>query len=146
MATQIMDVTMAIARFAGDDMSNLDDKLREIAEDVFRAGVGTQADDIKHSEKAYLNLQKHYTTEAISQIKQAFKDENYIQVPETVINDDGSMDVRYAKKVLQNGVPLMTGQEWYEKFQNEISEWGLGAYSGDLDSVIEAAEKASGLI
>lgn len=47
---------------------NLDHEwLDEILHDTFIYGVGAQSDDIKHSEKAYLNLQKH----AIEEAKQA---------------------------------------------------------------------------
>lgn len=42
--------------------------LDEILEEVFRAGVGSQADDIKGNDKAYLNLQKHYVAKAKQQI------------------------------------------------------------------------------
>jgi hypothetical protein len=37
-------------------------KLAEILEQVFTYGVGTQSEDIKDNEKAYLNLQKHAIT------------------------------------------------------------------------------------
>ena len=91
----------------------------------------------------------------VADIKQALKDENYIQIPETVeywnkIDGDNWVDVRYAHKVKRNGVELMSGQEWYNRFSAELKHLmsrgdGETWMGWDCGEVREAAKKASGI-
>lgn len=119
---------------------SLDDKLREIL------GLVLHAD-----------LKSDLIDSMVASIKQAFTNEGWVELrlaevrpwKETVknLNELTGSDVSLTEAYKQN---LMTGQEWYDRFEREIGEWGLGAYSVEyrrvkLDSVLEAAKKAAGL-
>lgn len=75
------------------------------------------------------------TDEEITQIKQVFIDEGYI---ETSFKNDEHVE-RYAKALARGR--LMTGQEWYDRFYKELD------IDGDVNlvDVVRAAKKASGL-
>ena len=38
---------------------------------------------------------------------------------------------------------VMTGQEWYERFSDELDSWAATANTGDCNAVLLAAKKAS---
>lgn len=40
---------------------------------------------------------------------------------------------------------LMTGQEWLDRFSDELDEWAASAYSQDCNAVLQAARRASGI-
>lgn len=105
----------------------LDDKLREILENTaIQAGVPP-------------------VDEAINQIKQAFADEGYVNIPmvETVTRfERGHVPEIY----MVNGKEVMTGQEWYDRFAHELEveldhkidrTWNIAIY--------KAAKRAAGL-
>lgn len=116
-------------------MSNVDNKLRYILEDWY---PGTQYSDV------------------IPQIKQAFSEAGYIngidyadwltrrqRIPEGL---RGYMDFVAKNKGLKVPPRLMTGQEWYDRFEKEYRK--LGGYPDDVNinsNAMEAARKASGV-
>lgn len=108
-------------------MSNLDDKLREIIYQCLRVeNVGVQA--IGGIRPIIVG-----DDETIAQIKQAFADEQNLVMRGVVDPKEGG---------------LLTGQEWYEKFEKEWQRSIEGRYF-DGDSLAkatqEAAKRAAGL-
>jgi len=117
-------------------MTNLDDKLREMLEIVHEGCKLTRPCPVEN--------------QAVRAIKEAFADEGYIQIPsvtEVVDDDKGThLEVR--------GVRVMTGQEWYDRFEKEASSNNFDEIaSGRMRQVfinlnnayLEAAKKAAGL-
>lgn len=70
----------------------------------------------------------------VEKVKKAFADVGYEQ---RVLGRDFTARVNLAE--------VMTGQEFYDRFEKEITGWSMGAYGRDLRSVLLAAKKASGL-
>ena len=88
--------------------------------------------------------------EDVAQIKQAFADEGYVQMPQV------EMITRFesGKKpelFMVNGKEVMTGREWYERFEKELGEpqtfagYGYDSVGYDEDDVLAAAKRASGV-
>lgn len=97
-------------------VSNLDDKLRDIL------GVRDQKDEL------------------VAQIKQAFADERYIQIPDKI------RTIRITEELDELPTGFMTGQEWFQRFNYEFkgTRW-YDQLTGSHDEVIEAAKKAAGI-
>lgn len=137
-------------------MSDLDDKLKKIKVPVYLAGQGTYGEPL--------------TEENIAQIKQAFADAGYRQEQQLVdiIAQQGielkrlqmtpAPTYRMVGKVDYNpeGTPIervMTGQEWYDKFEKEynyLATEPFRGYSREIGQMItdraqKAAKKAAGL-
>ena len=93
----------------------IDDKLKEILDTAHSIGKNGHPlnDDL-----------------LVAQIKAAFADEGYIQIAPT-----SQAHIKHANK--------MTGQEWYERFSDELDSWAATANTGDCNAVLLAAKKAS---
>lgn len=76
-------------------------------------------------------------TDTIAQIKQAFAEANYIEIP------DDSQEVE-ALAAWHSGV-LLTGQEWLDKFLAEADKGEKWIDTGDYFKALEAAKRAAGL-
>lgn len=86
-------------------------------------------------------VEKYENTDSdvlVAQIIQAFKDEGWVKV-----------DLRYTPPmdVFTTNPKYMTGQEWYERFENELGNTVVSA--DNVPAVVlackESAKKASGL-
>ncbi len=110
---------------------SLDDKLREI---LHQAGYGSEM--IYETDDAL-----------VAQIKQAFADGGYVQVPK---------EVQETWREYNRMAGYMTGQEWYDRFQIELArdqtKWEINHLSEvpkflgkRTVYVLEAAKKAAGL-
>jgi hypothetical protein len=123
-------------------MSDTDQKLREILEtgcDVTTAPGGEAIGTVDVPD------------ETIEEIKQAFADAGYIQLPNlkpgdyitinagtVMINRDGTM----------TPVTRMTGQEWFDRFEKELRGFTFADNHDSRESVNqcwEAAKRAAGL-
>lgn len=110
-------------------MSDLDDKLSEILEDV---------SDFSHDGE-YIGDKN-----VVAQIKQAFADTGYIRP-----GRHETVNQRLREKVV-NG-ELMTGQGWYDRFQKDLI-YQLGTTgqlhardSAMMELVLKAAKRAAGI-
>lgn len=117
-----MGATQAGAEFATEkQMSNLDDKLREILVQVMPMNMSSS-----HRQTAI---------DAIAQIKQAFADEN---VPY------GTGEFSFAEKAANEG--YMTGQSWYDRFKEALrTAEPYDSNTVEWDEIDRVAKKASGL-
>jgi len=87
-----------------------------------------------------LNLASFGDDELLSQldvdnIRQIFIDDGWSKRPSVTIHDDA---------ISKQSDHFMSGEAWYDRFERELEPWSGGAYSGDLDSVLLAAQKATG--
>lgn len=113
---------------------SLDDRLKEILKEHRSFAMHSAGDGVA----------MHNSDEAIAQIKQAFADNNYVQLPTVRKEIDEGITV--------NGKIVMTGQEWFDRFEVETAKITTGSkgWTGYLDNYgvddfLEAAKKASGL-
>ena|ERR1035437_8248663 len=104
-------------------MSTLDDKLQDI-------------------------LRKHNVVapRIISEIKQAFKDEGYQPIATPVLSSEDNINHYYFDRTDKTWKvkpeKYMTGQEWYERFENEFTKLGTG---GLREEILGLAKKAAGI-
>ena len=98
-------------------MSDIDEKLREIIVNLLDTGMPNSISQ----------------DEAHKQIKQAFADAGY------------SYQERNLFKGLKLARTVMTGQEWYERFDRELDDYA--DISGDVSysDCLKAAKRAAGL-
>jgi hypothetical protein len=99
-------------------MSDLDDKLREILADLVWTYDPSRRGD------GYL--------EHITQIKQAFADEGYDKHDWSITPSSVQID----------GVPHMTGQEFYSRFENLVSEAKKDIKFNGVDTKVRLTSKA----
>lgn len=90
------------------------------------------------------------------QIKQAFKDEGWI-APEDFAPDDSTEIAEYGDvqprplnradffKFSTDYRPLMTGQEWYDRFEKEMTAYTASHDQPMKEEALKAAKKAAGL-
>lgn len=85
----------------------IDDRLREILKRPHQDSMGTM-------------VMMFPTQKMLDQIKQAFKDEGWVKVPEvqtvTRYERGGNSEV-----IMVNGKYVMTGKEWYNRFLRELN-------------------------
>ena len=86
--------------------------------------------------------------EVTKRIVQVFEDEGWVRI-ETP-SETQKREWEEAHKLFQGD--LLTGQEWYERFVNELEAYGSTMYDKSIDtlfyfesSVLKAAKRASGL-
>jgi hypothetical protein len=136
-------------------MSELDEKLKEIAQELYQNGGADAVMEEIHA---------NHVAEAISQIKQAFKEAGWKQVG--IVGNVIEKVADRHEYVGANGrpnIPIMTGQEWYDRFKKELESVELpsmpsvlNAYGDELDKgrwratttaveIMKAAKKAAGL-
>lgn len=94
----------------------MDERLREIIESLEFEG---------HTYKT--------APKAIAQIKQAFAEEGWCAPIHFIDRGDG---------IKVSAEQVMTGQEWYDRFEKEIRKNGKADFNKEL---LEAAKKAAGL-
>lgn len=119
-------------------MSSLDDKLKEILQAVWK-------DDNMYFANEGLDYDlEGNSSGAITLIKRAFQESGYVHIPQVEIvtkYERGSKP----NVIMVNGNEVMTGAEWYERF-NWFLPKELPETSDTIVSVIrEAAKRASGL-
>jgi hypothetical protein len=135
-----------------DPSSSLHTKLQTILDDVFMAGLGIAgADDIEPEDhdRAILNTQKHYTTEGMAQILQAFEEANWTppipEIEEDITTEYTISSVEVIEpntaRVKINGKVYMTGQQFYDRFKAEL---GFSAATR-TEVVLKAAKRAAGV-
>lgn len=82
-------------------------------------------------------LQEIWVTKSIAAIKQAFEDEGWRQ---STIAPEG----KYGPFHTFDGKELMTGQEWYDRFEKELLNFAKIKHR-ITDDVLNIAKKASNL-
>ena len=89
---------------------------------------------------AIIDARLRLTNGVIEQIKQAFKDEKYIQIPK---------EVEETWRTYNHMAGFMTGQEWYDRFIKELIKLHgkelVGTQEIHIFEVMKAAKKASGI-
>lgn len=79
------------------------------------------------------------TEYTISQIKQAFAEEGYVYLEDDVEVKDNIIRVK--------DLHLMTGQEWYSRFEKIVNEWpAYKPINPVRKTMLDIAKKASGLL
>lgn len=99
-------------------MDELDKKLKEILDTFVGIGQGLDPDGSASDEE-----QKNELYGSLPDIKQAFKDAGYIHLP----NSQGKNVTIYTS---DNPEPLMTDQEWREKFAEAEANKDGHSYDG----------------
>lgn len=108
-------------------MTDLDDKLIKLLHQYANYRSGNH------------DLDDHEATKVASQIKQAFADEHYVQVPAKIKN------LRFNEDLEELPKGYMTGQEWYTKFLKEANKLKMKNFDLMTDFYLEAAKRAGGL-
>lgn len=132
-------------------MSDLDDKLVDILR--WCKEHETWNDFLKKSGKMEPEVGDYTSVEATSlqSIKQALTDEGYIKLPYAVKDKDNNIYIGSGKAFTTDHKELMTGQEWYERFEKELPDTELKAYLPSADiaykrsKVMEVAKRAAGI-
>ena len=110
-------------------MSNLDDKLKEAIRYI--------ANEDGYAEIEDLDV-------AIAKIKQAFKDEGYLPFKPYGEVPEGQKQPEWWSKT----PTIMTGQEWYYRFEKLVFELNPKEYPSDIfyrNEILELAKKASSI-
>lgn len=88
----------------------------------------------------------HRYSDAVKQIKEAFAEEGYVHLPQGYVGKLEGVEIMHI-----NGKQVMTGQEWYERFEKQYhmsADWIAGdpemGDDAELD-VLNAAKRASGI-
>lgn len=117
---------------------NLDDKLRDILDISWGGALDiTTSKDFRNDkgeldEETYLKVKARIFDEAIAQIKQAFTDAGYLPLtPE---------DIR-----AKANEKYMTGQEWYDRFKDNLPAAIPLDPNEQVEWALEAAKKAAGI-
>lgn len=119
-----------------NSQNNLDDTLSEIVDKVFTSGKLS-------SMKGYDYLGHEAVLAAI---KQAFSEAGYVNPKEMFAEYQ-----REGKIVIQaidtenNYAPVMTGQEWYDRFDKEMTKDWNGEGYFIYKAIMKVAKKAAGL-
>lgn len=111
-------------------MESLDEKLMKILEVASISGIYGPTNATTYED-------------LVAQIKKCFADEGYVYIPmvETVTRFERG---HIPKIYMVNGKEVMTGQEWYDRFEKLVDEMGMeppivdGAY-------LECAARAAGI-
>lgn len=122
-------------------MSDLDDKLDVILQpwlDEIQSEYSTGINDEK--KRPFVEF-----ANAKVQIKQAFADNRYVQIPDVLVSGDEGITV--------NNERVMTGQEWYERFKTEMMTvphlWATNDIPHQLTpyglQIYNAAKRAAGI-
>jgi hypothetical protein len=78
----------------------------------------------------------------VYQIKQAFADEGYAYHPWTMLKDGKYYNVDERHEIVAR---LMTGQEWYKRFQKETKRMFSGKGYASAHNIMGAAKRVAGL-
>lgn len=125
-------------------MSDLDKKLQDILNTTYSFG----------NEDKDLEFYGTSNDDEIEAIKQAFIDEGWIPYKPFEYTPEGKKPAWWSKTPeLMTGdehkartAGLMTGQEWYDRFEKEVGQYEAGGWIDDtLDNVLLAAKKAAGI-
>lgn len=108
-------------------MSDLDSKLREILEEVEDEVNNTGGVSTKHRGRL------------VAQIKQAFAEEGYVKVSK---DNQDKIKTATIYSINHGQYELMTGQEWYERFEKELNNHPIKLQGTEI---MRAAKKAAGL-
>lgn len=121
-------------------MSNLDDKLREIMLNARKVGLSDET-----------------ATYEVAQIKQAFEEAGYVKSGYANFKSLKVPDEPLDTLQVKHEPSLMTGQEWYDRFEKELSHeiYGDTNPSDKVDcegipyacscDLLDAAKRAAGL-
>ena len=98
-------------------------------------------------------LGTHHYSGTFNEIKQAFIDDGWVKIP-TAEKKDGVLYVNGVDPVMKfdgvkvTAIKLMTGQDWYDSFSEQLEKVTADKYHGGFalfDDVTEAAKKAAGI-
>lgn len=129
-------------------MSDLDKKLEEaVRSTVWISKIDDQVRDKVHPD--WFNANGQYFTFGIdtAAVKQAFIDDGWSDKPWTAVTKDGYSQIDEQHDVIKQ---LMTGQEWYDRFEKEYTTpyvvIGKDGVEGEIRvNPLEAAKKAAGI-
>lgn len=113
-------------------MSDLDDKLKEIL-----VG-GTKYEKSRYS---------HVLDKSITKIRQAFTESGYVYVPQITTCESYNAGNPKPTAFRVNDMIVMTGQEWFNRFEQELKDSGYtGGYVDTTpSSILDNARRASGI-
>lgn len=126
-------------------MTNLDTKLRTAIERMWGAGIDyAMSPDFKElsedeKDKLYERYKTNVGTDVLAQIKQAFADEQL----QDYMTQYGTMTELKVKPPR-----LMTGQEWYDRFEKAIHVINPPETPSDVwmrQEILDTAKRASGI-
>lgn len=88
-----------------------------------------------------------YPDQAVETIKQAFIDDGWIR-PADYIPENAELRSMHYEFVENNNdriIPIMTGQEWYDRFEKEISAFTAKHDQPMKQEALDAAKLAAGI-